>query len=179
MLFFSVLLAVALLSSLAVSTPVLEPDWTYLDIYQYLVKRGSIDHPAAKLVQSHINMTARDWNEVYQHDIAGPGGAILTVDHSPAGRALKQRGYPSQSITAYILSNDCTGSAHFTWKNPQPDLCYEYWEGEIDYQMGSLKVTDFDYSIMVSTFPDRNCASSGVAVGTNVPQGTDLCVGWH
>jgi len=73
---FQVVPAVELFSSLVITTPVSEPepDWTYLDVFQYLVRRGGTSNPTAQLIERQINATGRDWNEVYQHDITGPSG---------------------------------------------------------------------------------------------------------
>jgi len=171
---FQVVLVVAVLSSIAITTPVSEPDWTYLDMFQYLVKRGSTSSPTAQLIERHVNVTARDWNEVYQHDIIGPGGAILTVDHSPAGRTLKKRGYPANSITGYLDTTDCHGKVHYTWDNTAEGECIAWWDGIDIIMMNALKVTDFDRGITVTGFAGGGC--SGDTATTGVVAHLDECI---
>ena len=161
---FQVVLAVAILSSLIIATPMPEPDWTYLDVFEYLVKRGGTSNPTAQLIERHIDATGRDWNEVYQHDITGPGDAILTVDNSPAGRALKKRGYPAKSITGYPFSGDCSGPIHYTWDNAAEGQCFEYWSGNVQEWMSSVKVTNFDRGVSVYMYSSDNCGGYVEAV---------------
>jgi hypothetical protein len=149
-------------------------DSTYRDLYEYFVKRNGPDDPTANLIARHVSMTLRDWDDVYQEDVPGPAGSILTSDNTPKGRERAKRGYPSNSITAYTSTADCSGPYHYTFDNAQYNVCYPLIPL---FPMFSLKVTDLPASSYLMMYIDRGtgCGGAGNGNGYYARAGEDGC----
>jgi hypothetical protein len=87
-------------------------------------------------------------------------------------KGLAKRGYPANSITAYIDGSDydCTGSDHYTFDNPGVEGCYSVAHRSIS----SLKVTDFSEEIWIIGWSDNSCENLAAAWAAAV--GQDVCI---